>query len=228
MYSSGLKALNEALFTGDGCPGGSLIEITGSVDSGKTGLALWFCRTALADPEIVVGWICAGSRLTRENVAWAGLDVSRLVVDEQTYALPGIEAAIQMIAHGCQVVVLDTLAGLVGEEETAPLTHVLSGGLYRLKAAARQRGALVILTNQERNNPEHRITRHAGACPALVRMVDCQVRLQSGMGLFRGAFQTGQRVIFHIMKNGPDLSTWGRSGRFNVHFVGGLSDLKGA
>lgn len=227
MFSSGLKALDQALFSGKGIPPGSLIEITGVVDSGKTGLALWFCRTAMADPEVLAGWICAGSRLTQENLAWAGLDTTRLVVDEQTYGLPGLEAAIHMITHGCRVIVIDTLAGVVGEEEETPLTHVLSGGLYRLRVAAREHGALVLMTNQERTDPEHRVTRHAGACPALIRLVDCQIRLRSGMGLFRGAFQTGARLHFNIMKNGPDFSTWGKEGRLSVHWQGGLSDLKG-
>ncbi len=228
MFSSGLKTLDEAMFQGQGVPPGSLVEITGAVDSGKTGLALWFCRTAMEDRNVVVGWICAGSRLTQENVEWATLDTSRLVIDEQTYGLPGIEASIHMISHGCQVVVLDTIAGIVGEDEETPLTFVLSGGLYRLKAAAREHGALVLLTNQERMDTENRITRHAGACPALIRLIDCQIRLRSGMGLFRGAFQTGARIHFDVGKNGPDLSTWGKKGRFSVHWNGGLSDLKGA
>jgi len=228
MFRLGIKALDDVLFDGQGIPGGSLIEITGTTDSGKTGLALWACRTAMANPEVVVGWICAGSRLTRENVEWAEIDTTRFVIDEQTYGLPGLEAAIHMITHGCRLVVLDTLAGVVGEDEETPLTFVLSGGLYRLKAAAKRHGALVILTNQERNDTQHRVTRHAGACPALVRLVDCQIRLRSGMGLFRGAFQMGMRVHFDIMKNGPDFSVWGQQGRFNAHWEGGLSDLKGA
>jgi hypothetical protein len=103
---------------------------------------------------------------------------------------------------------------------------LISADLYKVKCLAIENNALVILTNQERMRPPGRGTTRTGSCPALNRLIDCQIRLQSGQGLYRGGIQTGVRIYFKITKNGPDFNHWDKVGRFNINYDTGLKDLR--
>jgi RecA/RadA recombinase len=226
MFRSGLKALDQALFDGNGVPPGSLVELCGATDSAKTALALWFCRQAQEEPEAVVGWVCVESNIARRNLVWAGVDPDGVLLGRQTLARPGLRIATEMVENGCRLVVIDSIAALMDGEIERPLTQVLSAGLYPLKDAAVRHGAVVVLTNQERAIPPKRVTSHAGSCPALNRLVDYQIRLEAGQGIYRGGKQEGVRVYFKVVKNGPDPDNWGKTGRFACHWEQGLKDIK--
>jgi RecA/RadA recombinase len=225
MFTSGLRALDDTLFAGQGCQAGTLIELSGNQDSGKTALALWFCRTLQQTSVDPIGWICAETNITKRNLEWAGVS-PEVVLVRQTSAMPGLTAAQHLIQEGCKLVVLDSIAALIDADHTTPLSQVISADLYRVKCLAIEQGALVILTNQERSRPPGRITSRAGVCPALTRLIDCQIKLQSGQGLYRGGIQVGVRIYFRLVKNGPDFSNWGKDGRFNISYETGLRDMK--
>lgn len=226
MFRSGLIALDDALFAGTGCPPGSLIEIHGNEDSGKTSLALWFCRTYQEQTQLSVAWVSTEMILRKRNLRWAGVDPENTLIINQSLDMPGLMALQHCLAEGIKVVVLDSIAALIDQDLETPLAQVLSAQLYKVKELAQKGEALVIFTNQERTRlPGQGMTR-SGASPALNRLVDCQIRLQSGQGLYRGGIQEGMRVYFRITKNGSDFSQWNRAGRFNVVYNTGLKDVR--
>jgi RecA/RadA recombinase len=225
MFKTGLQALDKALFDGEGVPPGTLIELYGTQDSGKTALALWFCRSFQEISDEPVGWICAETNISTRNMVWAGVDPHMLVV-RQSFAMPGLQAAQLLLQEGCKLIVLDSIAALVTEVSTTPLTQLISADLYKVKCLAIEQNALVILTNQERSRPPGRATSRAGACPALNRLIDCQIRLETGQGLYRGGIQVGIRIHFKITKNGSNFDNWDRTGRLNISYDTGLKDLR--
>lgn len=226
VFNSGLKALDNSLFGGEGIPPGTLVELYGAQDSGKTALALWFCRTLQNQAEVPIGWVCAEANINQRNMVWAGVDPESVVVVRQTMAMPGMKALQLLIEEGCKLVVLDSIAALIDEDSTRPLNQVISADLYRVKCLAIDHEALVILTNQERHRPPGRALGRSGSCPALNRLTDCQIRLESGQGLYRGGVQEGTRIYFKIAKNGPDISQWDQAGRFNLYYTAGLKDMR--
>lgn len=224
MYHTGIEALDQALFDG-GIPPGSLVEIYGATDCGKTALALWTCRTAQRETDALVGWVCAETNLGADNLRWAGVDLDGLVIARQTEAMPGLTAAKIMVEEGVNVVVVDSIAALLGDEPGLYLAATLGRGLPALREAAQQHGAVVLLTNQERSVGLGHVTSHAGAGRLLYRMLDAQIHLRSGAGLFRGGVQRGMRIHFTLVKNGEETERWGRVGKFNCYWQAGLKDL---
>lgn len=226
MFKTGLQILDRALFDGEGIPAGSLVELSGTQDSGKTALALWFCRTLQGSSDNTIGWVCAETNINKRNFVWAGVDPNLLVIVRQTFAMPGLKAAQLLLQEGCKLVVIDSIAALVDGQSDTPLTHLISSELYKVKCLAIENEALVVLTNQERARPPGKTSTRAGSCPALNRLLDCQIRLQSGQSTYRGGIQTGIRIYFKITKNGPDFNNWDRVGRFNINYDTGLRDLR--
>ncbi len=228
-FRSGLRDLDVALWGEPGVPGGSLLEIHGPSDAGKTALALWFVRTHLADPEAWAAWVPAEPALSTVNLRWAGVDPERLLLLPPGDGAPGLALAREVVEAGCPLVVVDSIAALLGSEPEVGLKQVLGDprdGLLPLKDAAEQTGALVILTDQERSIPGSRVSYHAGACPALTRLVDGRIRLRAGEGLYDIGIRVGMRVHFEVGKNGPDMEKWHRDGRFNCYWSAGLKDLR--
>jgi len=227
MFRSGLTALDQVFDTGAGIPPGSMVELYGPTDSSKTGLALWYCRTLLEEPDRAVGWVCTETNLTSQNLRWAGVDPERLVVVRQYPGLPGLEAARELVLGGCDLVVVDSVAALIGRNEET-LLSTLGEGLGPLKQAVQETGAVVIFTNQERSQGGYGRVSSAGVSVALLRSLDYRVHLQTGDGLYRGGVQRGIRVYFHLTQNGKDTANWGRGGRFSCYWVEGLKDLQTA
>lgn len=224
MFHTGLTALDGAL-TDNGFLPGSIVEISGTPDSCKSALALWCCRTAQhADHDLFAGWVSTEAPLTAVNAIWAGIDPYRMVVARQETGYAGLDLATDLVQAGCQVVVVDSIAGIQGETADGLYYQVLSRGLSRLSAALIQTGAVAILTNQERQIIGGNSTRHAASCRALTRLVDVHIRLKTGAGLYRGGVKRGMRVQFTLVKNGPDPAEWGRSGRFLCYWDRGLVD----
>ena len=221
MIRSGLTALDTALKGGLVTP--CLVELYGASDSGKTALALWYVRVAQEDPETVCGWVCAEQNLRPANLEWAEVDSSRLAVVRQTPSLPGLEAAVQLIESGCSLVVVDSIAALIGEGIDSPLHLVLGNGLEKVRIAARAHNAGVLLTNQERGLEMSRKRTQCGSGFALVRDMDYRIGLRPGEGIYRAGIQRGYRVHFEVTKP-SDLFT---TGRFNLHVDRGLYDLRG-
>ncbi len=157
---------------------------------------------------------------------WAGVDPENAIVITQSPDMPGLMAAQHSLREGCKVVVIDSIAALIDGTMDTPLCQVLSADLYKVKCLALENEALVILTNQERSRvPGKGITR-TGVCSALNRLIDCQIRLQPGQGLYRGGIQEGVRVYFQVTKNGNDFSNWDKRGRFNIVYKSGLRDMR--
>jgi hypothetical protein len=221
MFKSGLIALDQALFDGEGIPPGSLVEVYGTQDSGKTALSLWFCKHLQSTTDAPIGWVCAESNISKRNMDWAGV-----VRVRQSPVMPGLEAAILFLEEGCKLVIVESIASLVGRDMERPLTQVISEDLFKVKCLAIENAAMVLLTNQERMIPESRIVQPAGSCPALRRLVDCEIRLQCGQGIYRGGIQRGTRIYFQITKNGPDFTKWNKVGRFICHWDDGLRDAR--
>ncbi len=223
-YRSGIGALDNALSTGEGCPPG-LLEIYGGESSGKTGLALWFCREAL-NQGLPVAWISTEQHLTHLNLRWAGITPSeRLIVGQQDLNYSGVVLALAALQYGARVVVIDSFSSLLGTEGEQPLFQVLSWGLPLLRGAAREQEALVIGTNQIRRAPRGPLY-STGSGPALQKLIDTRIHLEVGEGLYRSGEQVGARIRFSLPKNGKDLKSWGREGRFNLYWQGGLQDLR--
>jgi cell division inhibitor SulA len=218
MFLSGLTALDQS--TGNLAPG-SLVELGGVSDSGKTALALWYCRSALLDPEACVGWVQVENLLTETNLRWAGVDLDRIVVARQSPDLPGLDLAREMIEGGCSVVVVDSIAALSAGEESS-LVATLGMGIPVLKEAAQEHQALVLLTNQDRTVHQARGLRRAGSSPVLARFIDCHIRLTVGEGRYRAGEKIGCKVHFKVV-SGPGAGT---SGRFNMDYSAGLFDLR--
>jgi RecA/RadA recombinase len=230
-YYSGLAALDSQLFSGSGAPAGTVLEIHGDTDTGKTALALWYCRTLLQqDPEALVGWLYTETPPTPYNLEWAGIDAGRFLVAPPSGNISPLEVAKRLIegvedSAGCNLVVIDSLAGLAeldAQHEPLALKRMIGGGLPPLARAAMEHGALVILLNQERQMARVKVI--SGLSRTLTRYVDARVRLRTGESLMRAATQTGFRVHFEIGKGAAEGAE--RTGRFNLHFARGLSDLR--
>jgi hypothetical protein len=227
-FRSGIKALDQNLFQGKGVPPGNLVEVFGETASGKTALCLAFCRQWI-EAGGYAGWVATETRLTEGNTRWAGITgetAERFVVGHQAGEYLGTRLAEAMLTSGVKVVVIDSVASLLGEEPEVPLYRVLSRDIPKLKTLATQEEALILLTNQERRSPNLRTNYEVGSCPALNRLVDAKVRLSLGENLRKYGEHHGVRVHFHLLKNGPDMSRWDRRGRFNLYWKGGLMDLK--
>ena len=205
---------------------GSILQIYGEPDAGKTALALWYCRWWLGDPEAFCAWLPNEKRLEPVNLAWAGIDPTQVLVAPQSPDLPGLEAATALVEQGCPLVVIDSVAGLL-DPEGRGLELVLSAGLYPLKRALRKQGGLAIFCNQERQMPGTRVTQPCGNSVALLHAVDYNLRLFSGINLVREGQPIGKRIHFQLFKNGaqPVQPDW--TGRYNLFYEHGLRDLKG-
>lgn len=232
MLVSGIKALDDCLFEGHGIPPGSLIEIYGHSDSGKNSLALTFCREFLAQnispqEEHYAGWVCAETHLSLTQIQWAQIDWTHLIVAKQHPLVPGLEMARELVDAGCGLVVVDSISALISEKVEEPLQKVIGTSLPLLKASLVREGAIGILLNQDRSLMPGRASQHSGACPVLVKLVDCRIRLSSGAGLYRGPSLEGMRIHFSLAKNGPNLSRWGAEGKFSCYWRTGLKDVRG-
>lgn len=226
MFRTGLLALDTSLFGGTGLPSGTVIEIHGTQDSGKTALALAFCKQFQDESNDPVGWVCAETNISKRNFDWAGVDSTGVVTVRQTFDMPGLIAIQLLMLEGCKLVVLDSISALIGSTTDIALTKLLSAELYKIKCVAAETNSLVILINQERNIPMGRVTTRTGTCPALNRLTDCQIKLISGQGLYRGGVQEGIRIYFKVIKNGPNFSDWNKVGRFNISYKDGLKNSR--
>lgn len=224
MYRSGLQVLDRVLLGGQGCPPGSLVEIYG--ETGKTSLALQFCKQALEEGH-EVGWVGTEQSLNLRNLAWAGIALpeENFLIARQSPSYSGITLARALLLYGAKVVVIDSLTALLGDPLDQPLFQVLSQGLPQLKRLAREQGALVIGTSQTRRAFRHTEV-PAGWTPSLVKLMDARVQLWAGEGLYRGGEPRGARLHFCLTKNGPRPRDWGRNGRFNLLWGQGLRDLR--
>ena len=222
MFLSGLPTIDNVL---GGIPPGNICELYGEPDSGKTAMALWFCRTYQKSNGCPVGWVCTEANISKRNMVWAGVDPEGVVVVRQQPNMPGLTAACVMVEEGCKIVVIDSVAALI-DEENKPLPQVISNGLYRVKCAAIENEALIILTNQERSKIPGRALVRSGTCPALNRLVDVSIRLQSGQGLYRGGVPEGVRIYWKLTKNMNRLDNWDSVGRVNLYYRDGLRDVR--
>jgi energy-coupling factor transporter ATP-binding protein EcfA2 len=228
-FSSGLRDLDQAVGLGDGFPPGKLVHIHGSTDSGKTALALWFARVLhREDPDALAGWTYTETPLGTQNLEWAGVDPSRLLVVPPVDGYSSLDLARHLVEGGCRLVVLDSLAGLLEDRQDAvlasgtPLTTLISRGIGQLARATEDAGALVLLLNQQRNDGRRRYP--AGEHRSLRRQDPIQIGLSRGENLMRAARQTGFRVRFHVDCGEADPTA--RVGRFNLYYDGGLVDLR--
>lgn len=227
MLLSGIKSLDDALFSGAGIPPGSLLEIHGHSDSGKNSVALRFCKNVSEEADKYVAWVSAEANITIKHLKWAGINTTNFFVARQHPALPGLELARELVLSGCSLVVVDSVSALIDETSELPLASVVGKGLLPLKVALQQTGAIGILLNQDRSLVPGKSLTHSGSCPALVKLVDCRIRLSRGAGIYRGHSLEGMRVHFSLAKNGPDIKDWGREGRFSCYWKTGLKDVKG-
>lgn len=221
---SGLVALDNVL--GGGVPEGSLIEISGTTDSCKTALALWYCRTFQKEEQAPVMWICTEANLNLHNIRWAGLDLEGIIIGRQTPQVSALEIARIGIEEGVKLVVIDSISALIAGTPVTPLSNAIGKGLPVLSRTAVENDAVVILTNQERTLPGSHAVYTTGNGRTLNRLLDVRVKLRRGENLYRGGVQVGTRINFSIQKNGEDASNWGYIGKFTCLWQGGLRDLK--
>ena len=222
MVKSGLRAIDDVLFKGLGCPPGSFLELYGESQSGKTALALSFCSQEL-ERGGQVGWVATEQNLTNANLRWAGLQKRSLTIARQSPHYGGLLLATALVEWGARLVVIDSLTALMEGER--PLFEVLAGGLPTLKEAARRKGAVVVWTNQVRNSLR-RVQTPSGLSAITLKSVDARIKLVTTEGLYRGGLQRGVRIAFTVVKNGTDMTTWGQCGRFNLLWEGGVRDVQ--
>jgi hypothetical protein len=230
MYRSGIHAIDDALGNGQGVPSGSVVEIYGPPDTGKTALALWYCRTLqAADPDAVAVWIAAQDLPSDYNLKWARIDGRRFGVAAPTPSVPGLHIARRLI-EAADLVVVDSVAALVAlnaAQDLEKLYKVIADpvdGLGPLADRAKELGKLVLLVNQERHFPDARATYHCGACLTLTRCVDYRLRLSAGEGVYQGPTRVGTRLHYRVVRNGGAPA--GQTGRLNCSFQKGLFDLR--
>lgn len=221
---SGLIALDNAL--GGGVPEGSLVEISGTTDSCKTALALWYCKTYQEKIREPVMWVCTEANLNLHNINWANLDLADLIIGWQTPEISALDIARMAVEEGIKLVVIDSVSALISGTPMTPLNNVIGARMPALYRAVTENDAIVLLTNQERTLPGTRAVYTTGNGRTLNRLLDVRVKLNRGENLYRGGIQVGTRINFSVQKNGEDISTWGYIGKFTCLWQGGLKDLK--
>lgn len=220
-YPSGLPDLDRKLRPETGIPPGSLLEIHGPPGEGKTSLALRWVKQHYQ--ERVCAWVATETELSLPTLQWAGVDPQQLLLTRQTADLGGLELAKALIEEGAALVVVDSVSALLGGSLERPLAQLLLPGLFRLKQTAREKGALVILTNQERRDGG--VTYVTGSSPGLNRLLDYRIRVWSGEGLYHHGHQIGVRQYFSLVQNGPQFRDWGTLGRYRLYWREGLRNI---
>jgi hypothetical protein len=179
----------------------------------------------LTRKEAFVGWVAAEANLNHANLQWATIDMERFLVARQTPDLPAFDAAEALALAGCDLVVIDSLAAVIGSPVDRPLYQVLSEGLPRLLRALRQTGSVAILTNQERHIPRSRARYTPGAGAALARLVNYKIRLEKGAYIYDAGIIVGSKIRFQVIRNGDGE---GGRGVFNLSYSRGLYDRRRA
>lgn len=87
---------------------GKIIECYGPESSGKSALGY----SLLANATGTCGFVDLESSYERETAEMYGVDTSKLLVADPGYLEEGMEATIDMVDAGCEVIIFDSIAGL--------------------------------------------------------------------------------------------------------------------
>lgn len=152
---SGFEAL-DALVDGGLRPG--LHELVGGPGAGKTGLALAFAAMAQRRGH-AVAVVDVDRGLRPSDLSVAGLDPGATLFGRPTTAEQALEIALALVEAGVGLVVIDSVAAMVAEEElTTPLdrdpgpvvARLLGRALRHLVVACERHRACVVLVNHWR------------------------------------------------------------------------------
>lgn len=212
-YPTGLPGLDEAL--GGGLPAGTLVEISGPSESGKTALCLRLAGAIrAARPEALVVW-ADGDRtfnpawLPAHGIAPQGCYEARPATLEQ--ALELLEAAVRF--PEVALAVLDGADGLptavdlepVGRREhLAAQNNRLAAGARRLSQPLCNAGALVVITHGPEERGVSAAYHHLASGMerlSLKLLAGVRLRLEPGELIYRGRQIAGRRAILTVLKN---------------------------
>ncbi len=162
IVSTGSLLLDVATKIG-GYPRGHIVEVFGQESSGKTTIAL----AAVASMQRAGGaalFIDTDQTLSGAYVSELGIDVGRLAVSKPSSGEEAIEVASIAVRGGVELVVLDSVAGLLPSEEMArPLTQSPNGHRRLVARAARslfddvaRAGSILLCIDQPRSTTGRR------------------------------------------------------------------------
>lgn len=160
VISTGFPALDAALGVG-GLPKGRIIDIYGPAGSGKTTLCLHAIAQAQAAGGVCV-FIDAEHALDLNHAKNCGVKLADLYLARPRTGEEALEVAEAMVRAGAAVVVIDSAAGLLfnaerqgeaGDDHAGLGDNILGQALRKLAGPVRESGAVLIFTNQLRENP---------------------------------------------------------------------------
>ena len=225
MFRSGLKILDEA--TNGGIQPGSIVEIYGEPDCGKTALALWYCKQYLSNTENLAGWLLSEQPSAISQFKWASIDPSSVIVKSPSVQNP-LDIAGFLVEEGVNLVVIDGIASIVNKD-MEEVDKILSASLPSLKEKIKATNSLLVLCNQSRTVLGSNQIKPASSCAPLLKLVDYRIKLTPGATLISKAkgvvdSSVGMRVRFDIYRmNNKAVSI---SGKFNLLWAGGLRDIR--
>lgn len=163
---TGILSLNAALGL-SGIPRGKFTEIWGHNQVGKTSTTIWWIASAMkADPDFHAVFIDTEWRFDFLRAYEFGVDLSRLFLHQTTNGEEAIEIARTMLRAGIDLVVIDSVTGLLPTRQAEGDLNTSWVGLHaRLMSEAariltpsmaaydRARRGAVVFTNQLRDNP---------------------------------------------------------------------------
>ncbi len=181
-------------------PNGKVIEVYGESESAKSMLGLLYAK-AYSDAELETLYLDINGGLTQENFANAG-------VRRVTWARPGTSEEafeiVRSISQHVDLVVIDTVAGLSSQHETAGKSYrgTVNRSLRRVLAIAkdnvcfRNGGTIVILNQAYRGN--HGLV--TAADKSLSRYVDIRIETKT---IFKRA--TEHLIGLNITRSNTDV-----------------------
>lgn len=163
---TGILSLNAVLGL-SGIPRGKFTEIWGHNQVGKTSTTIWWIASAMkADPDFHAVFIDTEWRFDFLRAYEFGVDLSRLFLHQTTNGEEAIEIARTMLRAGIDLVVIDSVTGLLPTRQAEGDLNTSWVGLHaRLMSEAariltpsmaaydRARRGAVVFTNQLRDNP---------------------------------------------------------------------------
>lgn len=155
VISTGLPSVDLAL--GKGIPLGRIIEIFGPASSGKTSLALQFCRAIQASGEDLV-YIDAEHAI---NPGYLDLDPSKAFIVQPLYGEQAVDIAIEAVTNGVGLVVIDSVPhltpkaeyeGSMEEQQRGALARMLGKAIRKLAPLVANSESCLVVINQTRSN----------------------------------------------------------------------------
>lgn len=224
VVPTGILALDYALGTG-GWPSGSIIEVYGLPDAGKTLLALQGIREAQKLGKIC-GYIAAEPGYDSAWAAKHGVDLERLLVSWPDDGKEAFEHLQMMVLDDdIEFIVFDSIGALLRASETEIDGNMAAGGqaglitwgVKRAWTAAYKRNKYVIFLNQVRDVMSARFpTLDSPGGHALKHASEIRVYLRPGTEKFTiqegdNKILVGQEVIAEIKRTKRDQGTGKRA-----------------